>query len=119
MAEWRIGDDSNTMLLTPRDHGVFDRALLHMIEHLVASDLALARDRKQLTEIVAVEIADAPGTDFSGSDQFIERRNRLLERIGAAPMQQVAIEVIGLQPLQRPLAGGDGTAPRGVARQHL
>ena len=27
--------------------------------------------------------------------------------------------MIGLQPLQRALAGGDGAAPRGVARQHL
>ena len=34
-------------------------------------------------------------------------------------MQQIAIETIGLQPLQRSLAGGDGAAPRGVARQHL
>ena len=34
-------------------------------------------------------------------------------------MQQIAIEPIGLQPLQRSLAGGDGAAPRGIARQHL
>ncbi len=27
--------------------------------------------------------------------------------------------MIGLQPLQRALAGSDGAAPRGVARQHL
>src|SRR6202171_5626441 len=32
-------------------------------------------------------------------------------------MQQVAIEAVGLQPLERTLAGGDGAAPRGVARQ--
>jgi hypothetical protein len=34
-------------------------------------------------------------------------------------VQQVAIEVIGLQPLQRSLAGGNGAATRCVARQHL
>src|SRR5882672_705747 len=34
-------------------------------------------------------------------------------------MQQVAIEPICLQPLERTLAGGDGAAPRGVARQNL
>ena len=119
MAERRIGDDGNAVLLAPRDHRVLDRAFLQMIEHLVAGDLALARDRQQFVEIVGVEIADAPGADFSGSDQFVERRHRLLERIGAAPVQQIAIELVGLQPLQRTLAGGDGAAPRGVARQHL
>ena len=56
---------------------------------------------------------------FPARDQFLERRDRVLQRIGAAPMQQIAVEMIGLQPLQRPLAGGDGAAPRGVARQHL
>ena len=34
-------------------------------------------------------------------------------------MQQIAVERIGLQPLQRSLACGDGAAPRCVARQHL
>ena len=34
-------------------------------------------------------------------------------------MQQIAIEIIGLQALQRTLAGGDGAAARGVARQHF
>jgi hypothetical protein len=34
-------------------------------------------------------------------------------------MQQIAVETVGLQPLQRTLARGDGAAPRGVARQHL
>ena len=66
MAERRIGDDGDTVLLAPRDHRVLDRALLQMIEHLVAGDLALARDIEQFVEIVSVEIADAPGADFSG-----------------------------------------------------
>src|SRR6478735_2182270 len=65
VAERRIGDDGNAVALAPRDHPVFDRALLQMIEHLVAGDLALARDRQQFAEIVGVEIADAPGGDFS------------------------------------------------------
>ena len=34
-------------------------------------------------------------------------------------MQKIAIEAIGLQPLQRSFAGGDGAAPRCVARQHF
>ena len=52
MAERRIGDDGDAVLLAPRDHRVLDRALLQMIEHLVAGDLALARDIEQFVEIV-------------------------------------------------------------------
>ena len=60
VAERRIGNDGDAMLLAPRDHGVLDRAFLQMIEHLVAGDLALARHRVQIIEIVDIEIADAP-----------------------------------------------------------
>src|SRR5438445_13793062 len=34
-------------------------------------------------------------------------------------MQEIAIEPIGVQPLQRALARGDGAAPRCVARQYF
>ena len=119
MAERRIRDDGDTVLLAPGDDSVLDRALLQMIEHLIAGDLALARDIEQFAEIVAVEIADAPGANFPCADQFVESRDRLLERIRAAPVQEIAIEMVGLQPLQRTLAGGDGAAPRGIARQHF
>ncbi len=34
-------------------------------------------------------------------------------------MQEIAIQPVGLQPLQRTLACGDGAAPRCVARQHF
>ena len=67
VAERRIGDDRDAVLLAPRNHRVLDRAFLQMIEHLVAGDPALARDREQFVEIVGIEIADAPGADFSGA----------------------------------------------------
>src|SRR4029079_13008217 len=34
-------------------------------------------------------------------------------------MQEIAVEPVGLQPLERALAGGDGAAPRSIARQHF
>ena len=79
MTERRIGDDGDAMSLAPRDHRMLDRALLQMIEHLIAGDLALARDREQFVEIVGIEIADAPGADLAGGDQLVERRDRFLE----------------------------------------
>ena len=51
--------------------------------------------------------------------QLLEGGDRLLERMAAAPVQEVAVEPVGLQPLERPLAGGDRSVARGVLRQHL
>ena len=90
-----------------------------MIEHLIAGDPALARHSENLIEIISVEIADAPCADLAGVCEFIERRNGFRERIRSAPMQQIAIEPIGLQSFQRALASCNGATPRGVARQHL
>src|SRR4029078_12278050 len=92
MAARRIGPDGNAVLLAPRDHGVLDRAFLQVVEHLIASDVALARDIEQLVEIISVEIADAPGADFSGSNQFVERRDCLLHGIGVALIQHATID---------------------------
>ena len=43
VTERRIGHHRSAVLPAPRNHRVLDRALLQMIEHLVAGDLALAR----------------------------------------------------------------------------
>ncbi len=40
VTERRIGHDGDAMLFAPRDHRVLDGALLQMVEHLVAGDLA-------------------------------------------------------------------------------
>ena len=60
VTERRIGDHRDAVLLAPRNHRVLDRALLQVIQHLIAGDLALAGNRQHLVEIVGVEIADAP-----------------------------------------------------------
>src|SRR6202044_1954448 len=65
VAERRIGDHRDAVLPAPWDHRMLDGAFLQMIEHLVAGDLALAGHRQQLTEITAIEIADAPTADFA------------------------------------------------------
>src|SRR5581483_8537381 len=54
VAERRIGDDGDTMARAPRNHGVFDRALLQMIEHLVAGDLAFAGHGENFVEVVSI-----------------------------------------------------------------
>ncbi|MGX1320954.1 hypothetical protein AB7M17_004407 [Bradyrhizobium sp. USDA 377] len=42
VTERRIGDDSNAVLLAPRDHRMLDGAFLEMIEHLIAGDASFA-----------------------------------------------------------------------------
>ena len=86
VTERRIGDDGDALLLAPWDHRVLDRAFLQMIEHLVAGDLALARDRQQLVEIVGVEIADAPGADLSRT-RSVPRTPRPCPSSGYEPRQ--------------------------------
>src|SRR6202035_5173009 len=61
MTERRIGDHGRAVQLAPWDHRMLDRALLQMVEHLVAGDLAPAGNRQHLVEVAGVEIADAPG----------------------------------------------------------
>ena len=60
VAERTIGDDGDAVLFAPWDHGMLDRALAQVIEHLIAGGFARPRDLAQLVEIVHVEIADAP-----------------------------------------------------------
>ena len=100
MTERRIGDHGDAVLRAPRNHGVLDRALLQMVEYLVTGDLALAGDRQQFVKIVGIEIADAPAADFPGAGQFLERGDGFIKRIRTAPMQQVTIEPVGVQPRQ-------------------
>ena len=65
VAERRIGDHGDAVFGAPRDHRVFDRAPLQVIEHLVAGDPSLACDFENFVEIVGIEIGNAPGTDFT------------------------------------------------------
>src|SRR3569833_2153369 len=109
----------DAMPLAPGNDGVLDRAFFQVIEHLIARDLPLAGHSEQFIEIVAVEIADTPGADLACALQLLECSDRILERIGARPMQQITVEPVGVEALQRALAGSDGAAPRCVARQHL
>ena len=81
VAERRIRHHRDAVLLAPRDHRVLDRALLQMIEHLVAGDTHCHEHLFQLVEIVDIEIADAPAFDLAGGDQLFEGRNRVRQRI--------------------------------------
>src|SRR5262249_11688338 len=92
VTERRIGNNGNAVLPAPWDDRVFDRALFKMIEHLIAGELALTCNVQNFAEIVAIEIADAPGSDFSRALKLLERSDRVCKWIRSAPVKQIAIE---------------------------
>src|SRR5687768_17622918 len=55
-----------------RSDRMLDGALAQMIEHLVAGDLALARDSEGFGEILLVEIAHPPGEDLAFALELLE-----------------------------------------------
>jgi hypothetical protein len=98
MPEGAVAHDGDTVLLAPGNHGMLDRPVLQMVEHLVAGDSAFAGDAHGFVEVGYVEIANAPRADFSVALKPLEARDRLLQRMRTAPVQQVAVEPLGLQP---------------------
>src|SRR5258705_5777688 len=107
------------MLLAPWNHCVLDRALLQMVQDLVAGDTAVADDLPGFVQIRHVEVAHAPGQDLALALKLLESRERVLERILAAPVQEIAVEAIGLQPSQRSFAGQHRSLARRILGENL
>src|SRR3954454_11474229 len=81
MAERRISNHRDGVLLAPGNHGMLDRALLQVIEPLVAGNLAFACHCQHLVEVTGVKIADPPAANFARVDQLLECRDGLRQRI--------------------------------------
>jgi hypothetical protein len=96
---------------------VLDRALLQVIQHLIARRHGTGV--REFLKIAHVEVADSPGKDFAVALQLLEGADGFLERVAAAPMQQITVKTIGLEVLQRFFAGIERAAVRGVAGEHL
>ncbi len=117
--EWTVGGDRETVLLAPGDHGMFDRSLLQMIEHLIAGNARVASDTDTLFKIRHVEVAHAPGEYFALLPEFLESRESVFQRMRSAPVQQVAIQPIGPEAGERSLASDLRPPPRRILWQHL
>src|SRR5690348_7819628 len=98
---------------------MLDRALTEMIENLIAGDLVLARDGEGFGEILLVEIADAPREDLAFTLELVKRGKGLGERMLAAPMQEIAVEPVGLEPLERGFAGAPRSTLGSIGGKHL
>ena len=87
-------------------HRVLDGTLLNVVADLVAGHLVGAGDGGDALQSVLVEVADAPGANLPAGHELLESSHRVFEREVAFPMEQIAIEPLGTQTPQRPLAGG-------------
>src|SRR4029077_15607132 len=95
---------SYAVFLAPREHRVLDGTLLQMIKNLVAGNGAVADDLPGFVQIRCVEVAYAPRQDLAFALKLLEGPQRVFERIPAAPVQEIAVEAIGLQSSQRSFA---------------
>ena len=119
MAERAVGDDSHAVLLAPGDDRVLDRALFQMIEDLIAGQTTTADDFQDRFKVGHVKVADTSGEDLPLATEPLERRNRLRERVLATPVQKITIQPVGLEASERPLAGHDRSASRGILGKDL
>src|SRR6185369_3782224 len=100
----------------PRDEVGLDAPPREIVEHLVGGDGVAAGKRGKLLHVVNVEIAHAPRLDQAVAQKGLKSSQRLSQRVSPAPVQEIEIEAVGVEPLQAPLAGGDGAGARGILR---
>src|SRR5579859_3603899 len=94
-AERAVGDERDLVARAPWQDRVLDAALVEVIEHLIAGDLAGSGDRQRLVELADVEVTDAPAPNLAVAHQSIEGANRVRERKPPRPMEQVRVQSIG------------------------
>ncbi len=85
-----------------------------MIEHLVGGAAFAARRAPQRLHIVGVQIGDAPTADFALGHQPFHRLDRLLQGDIAPPVQEIHIQIVGLQPAQTVFTGAAHRRSAGV-----
>jgi len=81
----------------PGQQVALDAAAREVVEQLVRGERLAAGQGDQFRAVVAVEVADAPVADLAGAPQRLEALQRLLQRPGAAPVQQVEVEAVGAE----------------------
>lgn len=76
-----------------------------MVEHLVGCTVLAIRRPPQRLHILGVQIRDAPAADLALGHQLLHRLNRLLQRDIPAPVQEIHVQIVGLQPAQAVFTG--------------
>src|SRR5439155_20645115 len=92
-----------------------DAAAFEVVEDLVRHDaLEAALDLCELLHVVDVEVAHARVTDLLRLEEIVESRQRFLEGNVAAPMKQIEVDLLNVQPAEAPITGRGHAVTRGV-----
>src|SRR5690349_11694628 len=75
-----------------------------MVEDLIAGETAFTGDLSGCFKVGHIEVAYAPGENLPLALKLLEARDRVLQRVLAAPVQEVGIQPIGFEPGERLLA---------------
>src|SRR5438270_13930954 len=92
-----------------------DAAPLEVVEHLVGHDaLETAFQPRELLHVVDVEVADSRLADLLRFEQVSESGERLLERRVAAPVKEVEVDLLDIEPAESSIASRGHAVRRGV-----
>src|SRR3989454_140863 len=119
IVEGAVPDQHGAKLATCRKDARLHVPLPEIVEDLVADDPPAPGDARRLCEQILVEVADAVAADLAGRLQLLERGDGVLQGVRARPVEQVAVEPVRPQPLQRLLARAHGARAAGVGGDYL
>src|SRR5271166_2535355 len=112
MTEGAVRDHGGAVGFPPRYDGMLDRPFAQMVKNLIAGRMARAGDPADGVEIGRVEVAHAPRQDLALAPKLLEGGDRVLQRVGAAPVQEITVQAIGPEARQRPFARRHGSVAR-------
>ena len=93
-AKRAVAHQGHLLADAPGKHLGFHVARLQVVEDLVAGDAPGTGDAQRLLEVLDVEIAEAPASNFSGLHQRLEGGHGVLQGVGARPMEQVTVQAV-------------------------
>ena len=106
-------------LAHPGQEFVFGTAPRDVVENLIRGALVAVREREELDHVGGIEVAHAPVADLTLRLELFEAVDDLFEVFAAAPVEQVHVDVIGVQPFQAAIAGGFHACLAAVVRIDL
>ena len=119
LRERAVGHECHVVVAHPGQEVVLDSARAGVVEHLVHLAVASLGNAPEFLHVVRVEVRDAPGADLALLHELLHAADGLAQGHAAAPVEQVEVEVVAAEGLERVVAGVEDVGLAGVVGQHL